>query len=75
MLQAMSFAVVACGYRVRCALEVDNGADVRVDKILRIIEESKFGIHDISRTQLDVTNQLPRFNMPLELGFFLPRRP
>ncbi|MGB6118567.1 MAG: hypothetical protein WBF87_10125 [Mesorhizobium sp.] len=29
------------------------------------------GIHDISRTELDPANSLPRFNMPLELGLFL----
>jgi hypothetical protein len=36
-----------------------------------LIRESKFGLHDISRTELDETSQLPRFNMPLELGVFL----
>lgn len=36
-----------------------------------IIGECKMGIHDISRTSLDDLNQLPRFNMPLELGLFL----
>lgn len=32
---------------------------------------SRFGIHDLSRTQLDSVNELPRFNMPLELGLFI----
>lgn len=27
-----------------------------------------FAIHDISRTELDAVNKLPRFNMPFELG-------
>ena len=40
-------------------------------KIKRIIRECRFGIHDISRVQLDAANHLPRFNMPLELGLFL----
>ena len=35
------------------------------------IAESAYGIHDISRTELDSDNGLPRFNMPLELGVFL----
>jgi len=52
-------------------LEIDDASEVRVNKILRIIGESKYGIHDISRTELDEVNQLPRFNMPLELGMFL----
>jgi hypothetical protein len=67
---ALFFVVVACGYRVRCALEVDNGAQARILKILGIIGESPFGIHDISRTELNAKG-LPRFNMPLELGMFL----
>jgi hypothetical protein len=60
---ALFFAVVTCGYRVRCALEVDDGAQARIDKILGIIGESPFGIHDISRTEPNA-NGLPRFNLP-----------
>lgn len=30
-----------------------------------------YGIHDLSRTELDNSTKLPRFNMPLELGIFL----
>ena len=33
-----------------------------------------YGIHDISRTDLDSIHRLPRFNMPLELGIFLGAR-
>ena len=55
----------------RCALEEDNSGNVRFEKIQRLIEQSKFGIHDISRTELDETTHLPRFNMPLELGVFV----
>ncbi len=36
-----------------------------------MIAECKFGIHDLSRTQLDKISGLPRFNMPLEFGIFL----
>jgi hypothetical protein len=44
---------------------------VRLGKIQRIIGESKFGIHDISNIELDPITNLPRFNMPFELGLFL----
>ena len=57
----------------RSALEVEYSGKVRVEKILNIldiIEQSKFGIHDISRAGLDRVTGLARFNMPLELGFF-----
>lgn len=61
------FAVFDCGFNPRCALEVIDAAQVRIDKINNIIEECTFGFHDISRTELDNEFNLPRFNMPLEL--------
>ena len=67
---AIVFAVYACGFYPRSAKEENNGLDTRIDKILRIIKGSKYGIHDISRTTLDAENNLPRFNMPFELGLF-----
>jgi hypothetical protein len=71
LFDAILFAIYECGFRPRCALEVDNAGDIRMEKICKIISECRFGIHDISRTELDPTNNLPRFNMPLELGLFL----
>lgn len=44
---------------------------MRMEKLYAMIADCKFGIHDISRTELDTENQLPHFNMPLELGLFL----
>jgi len=55
----------------RSTLEVDDGAEVRIEKIQRIIAECRHGIHDISRTDLDTGSGLPRMNMPFELGLFL----
>lgn len=40
----------------------------------KIIDECKYGIHDISKTNLDTKTNLPRFNMPFELGLFLRAR-
>lgn len=71
LFEALVFAVHDCGYIARCALEVTDASEVRIEKIARIIEGCKFGIHDISRTDPDATTNLPRFNMPLELGLFL----
>jgi hypothetical protein len=64
-------AVDNLGFAARCALEVDDSGEVRLSKIERIIEECKFGIHDISAVSVDPATRLPRFNMPLELGLFL----
>jgi hypothetical protein len=50
---------------------MDNGAEVRIDKIVRIIGQCGHGIHDISRVEPDRGSGLPRMNMPFELGLFL----
>ena len=69
--EAIVFTIYFTGFRPRCALELDDSAIIRLHKIMRIIEESAYSIHDISRTELDSKTRLPRFNMPLELGIFL----
>ena len=68
---ALVFSIYSCGFVPRCALEENDSGDVRIEKIHRLITDSKFAIHDISRTQSDPGTGLPRFNMPLELGLFL----
>ncbi len=74
ILDVLVFAVFDCGFEPRCAMEIDDSAQVRIDKIFSIINECKFSIHDISRTESDPDTGLPRFNMPLELGMFLGAR-
>lgn len=71
IFNALIFVVYACGFLPRSARELDDGAQTRIEKLYNIINECRFGIHDISRTELDQVNHLPRFNMPLELGIFL----
>ncbi|MFL5542132.1 MAG: hypothetical protein ACJ8J0_24310 [Longimicrobiaceae bacterium] len=71
LFEAVAFAVYDCGFFPRCALEVDDGSQVRIEKITTIIAECRLAVHDISRTELDAVNQLPRFNMPFELGIFV----
>jgi len=71
IFRALLFTIFACEFRPRTALEVDDASQSRIDKLYDIIEQCRFGIHDLSRTELDAVNQLPRFNMPLELGIFL----
>jgi hypothetical protein len=71
MFRALIFGIYACGFRPRSARELDDGGQTRIEKLYGIIEECRYGVHDLSRTELDAVNQLPRFNMPLELGIFL----
>ena len=68
---ALLFAIFDCGFIPRCTLEEDDSGNVRLNKIQKIISECRFGVHDISRTELDGETQTPRFNMPFELGVFL----
>ena len=71
LFDAIVFATYDCGFVPRCALEEDDASQVRIDKIYSIIEVCRYGIHDISRIELDEDSGFPRFNMPLELGVFL----
>lgn len=71
LFDAIVFAVHDVGFRPRCALEASNAGQNRLSKILDIISECKYSIHDLSRTEPDRTSGLPRFNMPFELGLDL----
>jgi hypothetical protein len=71
IFHAVVFAIYDLGFVARCSLEVDDSGEVRLAKIERIIDECRFGVHDISSVALDSGTGLPRFNMPLELGLFL----
>jgi hypothetical protein len=70
LFEAAVFVVQIAGFAPRCALEASNAGQVRLDKIMEIIAQCQYGIHDISRTELG-PGRLPRFNMPLELGLDL----
>ena len=70
-VRALVYTIHECGFWARCALEAEDSGEERIRKIKRIIRECRYGIHDISRVELDAVNHLPRFNMPLELGLFL----
>jgi hypothetical protein len=71
LFRAIQFTVLDCGFQPRSALEEADSSVVRIDKIYTIIQQCRYGIHDISRTESDSVHLLPRFNMPFELGVFL----
>jgi uncharacterized protein YjiS (DUF1127 family) len=71
LFEAIVFCVSACGFVPRCTLELTDAGEVRIENIYRLIDQCHHGIHDISRTEVQEPSQLPRFNMPLELGIFL----
>ena len=60
--------ISAFGLTPRATLEIPSSAR-RLDRILRLIAECKYSIHDLSRVELDAkAPRTPRFNMPFELG-------
>jgi hypothetical protein len=69
MLQAGVYAVYRCGFYPKTALDEDDGTENRLQKIIRMIEVCKYGIHDLSRIE-QTKEGFPRFNMPFELGIF-----
>src|SRR5258708_5810316 len=68
VFEAIVFATQDLGFRPRCARERVDSGEARLAKITRLIAASRYSIHDLSRTELDSSTSLPRFNMPLELG-------
>jgi hypothetical protein len=73
-LDRLIFTIARCGYEPRCARELGDAAATRLVGIAGIMKECRLGVHDLSRTGLDPGSNLPRFNMPLELGVFLGAR-
>ena len=71
LFNAIVFTVHRCGFVLRCAKEFGDSDTIRIQNIALLIEQSKYAIHDLSRVTLSNTGQLPRFNMPLELGIFM----
>lgn len=73
ILRAMVFTIISSGYHPRCALDATDGAEMRVGKIATMIGECDWGIHDLSRIEVDAAG-IPRFNMLMELGLHLGAR-
>jgi hypothetical protein len=71
IFEALVFAVFACEFRPHTALELDDASQAGIEKLYALIEAWRYSIHDLSRTELDPRHNLPRFNMPFELGVFL----
>lgn len=71
MLRALIFTVLDLGFKPRIASERNDAGEVRVSKIKKLIMQSRYSIHDISRMEPLKRKGLPRFNMPFELGLDL----
>ncbi|MEW8051112.1 MAG: hypothetical protein AB2809_12105 [Candidatus Thiodiazotropha sp.] len=68
ILLGIVFVVSYLGFTPRLTLENADSGESRIDKILNLIRESKFGIHDLSRIISAEAGEHYRMNMPFELG-------
>lgn len=68
LLRPLVFTIAFFGFRPRLALESLDSGVPRIGKILQLISESTYGIHDLSRLKAKKRGEFYRLNMPFELG-------
>ena len=51
LLRPLRFTVIYLGLKPRIALESVDSGQPRIEKIVKLIAESKYAIHDISRIE------------------------
>lgn len=68
LLRPIVFCVYSLGFQPRIASERLDGAEPRIEKIIELIEASKYAFHDLSRLKARKAGEFYRLNMPLELG-------
>lgn len=68
LLISVIFTLKTLGFNPRLSLERNDSGETRIHKILNLIRESKYGIHDLSRIVADGPDEPYRMNMPFELG-------
>lgn len=68
LLRPILFCLIYLGFSPRIALESLDSGKPRYEKIVSLIQSSKFAIHDLSRSQAQNPGEYYRLNMPFELG-------
>src|ERR1700674_4726096 len=68
LLRPILFTIIDLGFSPRIALESLDSGRPRIEKIITLVESSKFAIHDLSRIQARQAGEYYRLNMPFELG-------
>lgn len=67
LLKALIFTSLYLGFEPQISTTVSSGY-LRIEEIKKLISGSKYSIHDISRCEPLKIGELPRFNMPYEMG-------
>jgi hypothetical protein len=65
---ALIAGLTALGRTPHCVLEVPSDGRNRLERIFGLIADCGSSIHDLSRVTLSGDLNVPRFNMPFELG-------
>lgn len=65
---ALIAGLTALGRKPHCVLEVPSDGRNRLERIFGLIASCGASIHDLSRVTLSGDLNVPRFNMPFELG-------
>lgn len=68
LLRPLLFTVMYAGLSPRLSLERMDSGEARINKLTKLIQESKYAIHDLSRIQAGRAGEYFRLNMPFELG-------
>lgn len=67
LLKALIFELIYLGFTPKLSQTISSSS-IRINEIKELIKTCKFGIHDLSRSKAMSEGELPRFNMPYELG-------
>jgi hypothetical protein len=73
-LDAIVFTCVHAGFCPWIAQSTGTVADSRLERILEGLSSCRYSIHDLSRYRGEGSENLSRFNMPLELGMAMGLR-
>lgn len=67
LLKPLLFTVIYLNLRPNISQTQDSD-NIRINEIKKLIKNCRYSIHDLSRIEPLSENDLPRFNMPFELG-------
>jgi len=68
LLKPMLYVIIKNGYIPRLTLEIADSGQLRLEKIIDIIKDCRYGIHDLSIVKSKKAKEFARMNMPFELG-------
>ena len=68
LLRPLLFTIIYLGFAPRIALERLDSGETRIQKIISLLTESQYAIHDLSRLKAEKAGEYYRLNMPFELG-------